>query len=359
MKNKNLKPNRKPLYLLVGLFGIFSLLVYIMTIKSTLTKAKEELAVCFNVDDVKSCWNKYKEKLVKNEEFIAEIRTKLGSFDLAKAQINKVKDWLPPAPESLNVIVVPDLSRRIIDPYNNPDQIKNDTILLNYVWQVFKEAVKQKMDSKDRLLVDVTDGHQAGGDFRNIANNMIFDLSKHTGKANLLYFNQQGHKYEDNIDSLYQLSKKPLGADYREYFCGNLEQHIKKNTLFDDYRNILIIVTDGYLESQKTLYTGSLPLHDQMCQFIKSGQSLNQVFAQTRLKIAPCSVDFPNLEVLILEVNERQVGLGCHFDILKKCWKDWFKAMKIKNVDDNFFIQRNDATDLSKQRIRDFILDKK
>ena len=359
MKNKNLKPNRKPLYLLFGMFGIFGLLVYILTIKSTLTKAREELAVCFNVDDVKKSWDKYKEKLTTNEEFVAEVKIKLGSFNLSEPQIIEVKNWLPLAPQSLNVIVVPDLSRRIVDPYNNPDQIKNDTILLNYVWQVFKEAVNQKTDSKDRLLVDVTDGGQAGGNFRKIANNMIFDLSTHKRKRNLLYFNQQGHKYEDNIDSLYQLSKHPLGADYKEYFCRNLEQHIKKNTLFDDYRNVLIIVTDGYLESQKTLYTGSLPLHDQMCQLIKSGQGLDQVFAQTKLKIAPCDVDLSNLEVLILEVNERQVGKGCHFEILKKCWKDWFKAMKVNNTDKNFFIQRNDATDLTKQRIRDFILDKK
>jgi hypothetical protein len=355
MNKKNLKPNRKPLYLLLGFFGVFGLLIYILTIKSTRTKGKEELAVCFNVDDVKKCWDKYKSKLYQDEEFVEETRLKLSSFNLPDSQISSIKNWLPKPPQSLNVIVVPDLSRRIIDPYNNPEQIKNDTMLLNYVWQVFKEAVKGKTDSKDRLLVDITDGGQAGRKFRLIADSMIFDLSKHHGKVNTLYFKQQGHKYEDNIDSLYKFAKVPLGADYREYFCHNLRQHIKANTLFDDYRNVMIIVTDGYLESQQTLYTGNLTLHNEMCRLLKSGQSLDEIFTAKKLKIAPCDVDLSNLEVLILEVNERQVGTGCHFDVLKKCWKEWFHAMKVKNTDDNFFIKRNDASGLTKDIIKEFI----
>ena len=137
------------------------------------------------------------------------------------------------------------------------------------------------MDSKDRLLIDVTDGGQAGGNFRVIANNMIFDLSGHRDKVNLLYFNKQGHKYEDNIDSLYKLAKHPLGADYREYFCRNLKQHIKPNTLFDDYRNVMVIITDGYLESDKTLYTGNLPLHNDMCRLLKSGKGLDEIFGSS------------------------------------------------------------------------------
>ncbi len=357
MKNlKQQKVNRKPLYLLLGFLGVFGLLIYILTIKSTLSKAKEELSVSFNPNDVKTCWDKYKLKLAQNEEFIAETRSKLGSFNLPDSQVVEVRSWLPKPPQSLNVIVLPDLSRRIVDPYNNPDQIKNDTILLNYVWSAFKETVKGKTDSKDRLLVDVTDGGQAGGNFRAIANNMIFDLSSHKDKVNLLYFNEQGNRYESNIDSLYRLAKHPLGADYREYFCRNLKQHIKQNTLFDDYRNIMVIITDGYLESDKTLYTGNLSLHNDMCRLLKSGKGLDEIFEEKKLKIAPCSIDLSNLEILILEVNERQVGVGCHFEILKKCWKDWFKAMKVKNADDDFFIQRNDATDLTKGIIKKFIV---
>ena len=125
MIKKNQKTNRKPLYLLLSFFGVFGLLFYIVTIKPPLTKAKEELAICFNTNDVKICWDKYKLQLAQNEEFVAETRLKLGSFNLPDSQIVEVKSWLPKPPQSLNVIVVPDLSRRIIDPYNNPDQVIN------------------------------------------------------------------------------------------------------------------------------------------------------------------------------------------------------------------------------------------
>lgn len=122
-----------------------------------------------------------------------------------------------------------------------------------------------------------------------------------------------------------------------------------------NYRNVMIIITDGYLESDKTLYTGSLSLHNDICRLLKSGKGLDEIFAEKKLKIAPCSIDLSNLEILILEVNERKVGSGCHYEILKKYWKDWFKAMKVKNADDNFFIERNNATDLTKGIIKKFI----
>ena len=148
--------------------------------------------------------------------------------------------------------------------------------------------------------------------------------------------------------------KRPLGADYRLYFNRYLKRHIQKNTLFDNYRNIVILITDGYLEAEKNLYTGSLDLQQQICNDVKNGTSLNTVFKDRNLRIAPCDIDLSNVEVYIYEVNERQIGLNCHYDILKKYWYDWLKSMKCKNIDiDNvdFFIQRNNATEITKKEI--------
>ena len=79
-----------------------------------------------------------------------------------------------------------------------------------------------------------------------------------------------------------------------------------------------------------------------MCQLLKSGKGLDEIFEDKKLKIF-----LSNFEILILEVKERQVGIGSHFEFLKKCWKDWFKAMNVKNAESEFFIQRNDVTDLT------------
>ncbi len=357
MKNKNkAKVNNKALFILLIFLGVFALFIFLITRPSEQSKAINELPTSMNIQEVKNNWDKHKEKLYNNDDYIEALRARLSSFNLIDSQVIEVKNWLPKPPTSLNLILVPDLSRRLIDNFNNPEQVKNDTILINFVWNVFVDAVKLKMDSKDRLLLDVTDAGQAEDKFRNFANDLIFDLSTHKNQSNRLYFEKQSSKFRDKVDSLYQLAiKKPLGADYWYYFDRNLNKLIQKNTLFDDYRNILIIITDGYLEAEHKLYTGNEALHNSMCREIHAGKGVNQVIAERGLKITPCDVDLSNLEILILEVNERQNGIGCHFDILKKLWADWLKGMKVKNIETDFFIQRNDATDLTKKSIENFI----
>ena len=353
MKNNN---NRKAGYILLVFLAVFALFIYLITRPSLQSVAINDVHLCMNTEEVKQCWVKYKAKLFENDEFIAEIRTRLAGFNSSDTQIVEAKNWLPKPPLNLNLILVPDLSRRIIDTDNNPEQVKNDTILLNHIWDVFVDVVRLKIDSKDRLLLDVTDEGQAEGKFRTVANDLIFDLSTHKNQSNRLYFEKMGHKYKDNIDNLYKLAvKKPLGADYWYYFNRNLSKHIQKNTLFNDYRNILIIVTDGYLEAEHKLYTGNEQLHNAMCREIHAGKSVSEVISERGLRIPPCDVDLLNLEVLILEVNERPNGRGCHFDLLKKLWANWLTTMHVKNANDDFFIQRNDATDLTKRSIENFI----
>lgn len=358
MSNKKTK-NYRPLYLLLSFLSIFGLFVFVLTCKSDLQIAKNELPNCKNIEEVRLCWTKHENKLSQNEDFENAVREKLNQLTVSDSQLVKINDWLPKPPTYLNVILVPDLSRRIIDTFNNPAQIKNDTTLLNTVWESFVENVKLKSDSKDKLIVDVTDGTAAVGKFKDIANDLVFDLSTHKDKSNKLYFNKQGNRFSKNIDSLYSMSKKkPQGADYWLYFKDNLSNRVKKNTIHENYRNLVIIITDGYLESETKYYTGYLDLHNAICSDIKSGKKIENIFEARKIKIEPLNLNFSNVEVLMLEVNERKVGIGCHFDILKKYWKDWFVSMQIKVDDNNFFIRRDNAISQVQDKIRKFIKSK-
>ena len=346
----------RALYLLISFLAVFTTFIFVLTCKSDLQIAKSELPNCKNIEEVRLCWSKHENNLSQNEDFAKAVREKLNLLTVSDSQLVKINEWLLKPPTYLNIILVPDLSRRIIDTFNNPDQIKNDTTLLNCVWNSFVKNVKLKSDSKDRLIVDITDPSQAVGNFRNIANDLIFDLSTHKGQSNTLFFKKQGDKFSRNINTLYSMSKnRPQGADYWLYFKDDLTKRIQKNTIFENYRNLVVIVTDGYLESETQYYTGYLDLHNSICRDLKSGGKIENIFESRKLKIEPLNLNLSNLEVLILEVNERNVGIGCHYEILKKYWKDWFVAMKVKNANSDFFIQRNNATDLSKKNIEEFI----
>jgi hypothetical protein len=358
----------------IALFALFLFLFAIMRAQPPINRAIDELTLCYSKEDIKNVFDKHKQGLtITNEnlekeidrEFLQEVRKKLSSMNLSETEIIECKQWLPPVPTSLNLIIVPDLSKRIIDEINNPDQITNDTILLNYIWKAFESYTKQRVNTKPRLIVDITDEGQASGQFRFLADNLVFELPEHrTPHLRNIWFETVGNRYTKNIKALYALGKNnPIGADYWSYFRRNLSKHIQKSTLFDNYRNVLIIITDGYLEAEYKLYTGDLITRNAVVNKIKRGNLIEDAVL-SKIKIPDIVQKFPTLEVLILEVNERKrfspqepkdKGTTEDYDILMVLWRDWFKQIQVKNVDENFFIQRSDATQLTKNEIDRFL----
>jgi hypothetical protein len=336
---------------------------------SPISKVRDELSTCKSQEDVRVVFDRCKKDFTTfngdiDEYFLQVIRDKLDGFNLNDKEIAECILWLP-TPTSLNLIIVPDLSKRIVDEINNPDQISNDTVILNYIWTEFENHTKFKIDSRDRLIVDVTDKDQAIGQFRTLANNLIFDLSEHKGKINRLYFDDTTvrARYSKNIKQLYELAKShPSGADYWNYFRHDLSKHIQKSTLFNNYRNVLIIITDGYLETEKVLYTGDWTTRNFLAEKIKKKYSEEEIL--NRIKIPDIAQKFPMLEVLMLEVYKRtkyspqepkDKGTSEDYNILSVLWSDWFKRLEIKNVNEKFFIYRNNATQLTKDEIDKFI----
>lgn len=362
-KRQKKKKDKKPLYILGGFLLFFGLFIYAITRPSTQSKAIDQVQVCSNVNDVKSIFERYKFDLLETAEdgnkivsleFQTAVRNKLNSFKLTDNEIEDCIEWLPPAPTSINIIVVPDLSRRIIDTLNNPNQISNDIFVLQTIWKSFVDFSKLKQDTKDKLIIDVTDIDQAKGQFGDVANNLQFDLLNHKGKSNRLFFTSDKDKqFETSIKEMYKLAKeKPLGADYRFYLRRYLVNHLKKPTLFDNYINKVVIITDGYLEAEgKPADTKIKGFEQPLHQAVSIGNILD-VITSKGLNIPKVDIDLSNSEILICEVNERKTGKGFDFEILKSYWEDWFKRMNAKKV---VFIQREQANDLTAKRVTEFI----
>ena len=352
-KSKKIK-DKKPLYILAVFFVFFGVFIYLITIPSNQSKAIKELETSFNKKDVEMVWYKYKSDLYQDEEFLFETRKKLSSLNLTEEEIIECRGWLPPAPTSINLIIIPDLSRRIVDSLNNPNQIDNDLFVLETIWKSFVDYSKLKQNTNDKLIIDVTDIDQAKGQFGEVANKLQFDLSSHKGKSNRLFFtNEKDKQFETSVKEMYKLAKeKPLGADYRFYMRRYLANHLKKPTLFDNYINKVVLITDGYLEAENKpadtkIYGFEKPLH----QAVSIGNIL-KVITANGLNIPKVAIDLSNSEVLVCEVNERRAGKGYDFEILKTYWEDWFKRMNVKKIN---FIQREQANELTAKRVTDFI----
>ncbi|MDB5122434.1 MAG: hypothetical protein JWP94_563 [Mucilaginibacter sp.] len=373
--NKTIKKrNTRPLYMALGFFAVFAAFIYLLIRPSAESLAIDDLKNTGNMADVQASWDKHKNELGDDEAYVTEVKNKLYSFHLTDQQTQDCLTWLPKPPESLNLIVVPDLSGRINDETNNPGQTGNDMLLLNQAWRSFESVSRLKMNSGDRLIVDVTGGNQAAGQFRSVADRLIFDLSGFKDKSNKLFFEAKHDQFQTQIAQLYHLAQQdPQGADYWSYFNHDLKRNIRLSTLFSSYRNLLIILTDGYLEAQTkeatgtALYTGSYGQRLTVFNKLRAGYAITDAVADIT-PIMDCTDHFKGLEVLVLEVHSRHrvsvqeprdPGTPRDFDILRKLWTDWFKKLEVKNAGDDFFNERLDATELSRQKIKDFIQGKK
>lgn len=169
----------------------------------------------------------------------------------------------------------------------------------------------------------------------------------------MFFTSEKDKQFETSIKELYNLAKeKPLGADYRFYLRRYLINHIKKPTLFDNYINKVVILTDGYLEAEhKSADTKIYGFEKQLHQAVSVGNIL-EVITLKGLNIPKVDIDLSNSEILVCEVNERKMGKGFDFEILKTYWEDWFKRMNAKKI---VFIQREQATDMTAKRVSEFV----
>jgi len=328
-------------------------------------------------DDVWKSYEIYKEKAKKIDEedrvrddsaVVATVKEQLLRFkpNPTKLEIEAWKERLPPMPISLNLIVVPDLSKRIIDETNNPGQAVSDVKLLKYIFKAFEQRTKFKMNTKDRLIVDVTDGGQAAGRFRTLADSMIIDLSENKNAAHRKYFeNYDKERFAKNIDSLYALALQyPRGADYVEYFSGRLPDYIQESDLFSEYKNLLILITDGYLEPQHgPPYSGSNAERFAIAKRM-TGTDADEKVVLSVIKFPEIGRRFPTVKVLVLEVRPRtkrspqepfDSGTPKDYDILRILWKDWFKRLGMANAADEIFIRWHEAERITKGEIDKFL----
>ncbi|RZK25475.1 MAG: hypothetical protein EOO43_05435 [Flavobacterium sp.] len=357
------KKNLKPLYMLMIFLGIFGIFIFGLTRPSTLNKAVEEINASFSKKDVEMVWYKYKLDLYQDEEFLLKIRTRLTDLKLSKSDQKECLSWLPKAPVSLNLIIIPDLSRRIIDTINNPKQINNDKLIIRAAWDSFVKSAKYKEDSKDHFMVDVTDRQQASGAFNKVADNLKYDLSSHKGKSNILFFTQEKTKaFEKGIDKMYEMAKKkPLGADYRYYIRQYLKSRLLESTFFDTYDNKVIIVTDGYLEAENQQADTKLKGFEKELHNAVQMGNVPQIITKNSLNIPTGNIYIPNISILVCEVNERHYfpftnklwpGEKYDFEILKAYWEDWFNRMGIQK---KFFVPREMSISTTTKTIADFV----
>ena len=216
----------------------------------------------------------------------------------------------------LNISVFLDLSDRLTRKIE-PSQMSRDTAIISYIVDYFKAHTlgPQILQSKNSIKIFFYPAPHSS-DIATLANELSVNMEQYNGKDKRIALENMKAKFQGNLTQIYNKTiseENWIGCDIWDFFNSRKvdSQCIKK-----DARNILIILTDGYLFDQNNK--------------IKEGNSYSYILPQTlEQKDASLIVrrkGLNDLEVRILEVNPYTKEQGYKMiPILEK----WLKEMGI------------------------------
>lgn len=251
------------------------------------------------------------------------------------------------APPKDNYIVLLDLSDRIL--YNDQQQVPKDIQVIQSIYAAFKSKLNAKDPTRlyftvnDKLKLMVAPQRTTASEVYDMAGNLRLQLAsaQPEQKAKLL------EETEKNFNTfLPQIYKKAVisnnstsyaGADIWKYFNEDLQDDLEK-----DAQNTLFIITDGYMDfeslngraSRNNRYTSCA----QIINNLKKAPDWNSRFKEGDYGLLPVNKRFPNLKVVVLELNPKDDWTG-EYNLLTTIWSKWFNEMGIKSYafikDDN------------------------
>lgn len=239
---------------------------------------------------------------------------------------------------NINVSILIDLSDRI-DPGTNPnptmEYYQRDVEYIKAIEKGFINHIKSKKiityDDQMQVFFNPEPSDPKINDF---TKELKVSFNKDTSRN---YFDSVDKKYSELPLNIYQSAIKDgkyVGSDIWEFFKNKVKDYCIKN----DRRNILFILTDGYMYHQNTKFEekseGSYKTSYLTTKLIKANNLTTSGFKDTIEKngygFVKANENLSNLEVIVLGINPEK-GNPFEEAVIKEYWENWFKEMKIKN----------------------------
>jgi len=284
----------------------------------------------------------------------------LGCADKVKEE-NEVQEE-PSKPEitvsnNWNVSFLLDLSDRI-DPLKYPnksmDYYKRDVGYINNIAEVFSAHLGTKknrsMDDRIQLFFDPS---PLNPEINSISKKLKYNITKDNITLELL--NEIKDTYSTLPLDIYDLAIKDgnyVGSDTWKFFKNKVQDYCVE----DGYRNILIILSDGYIYHEDTKYhEGNLTTYITP-ETIRADKLNNSNWKAKMEKdnfgFIPLDQDLSNLEILVIGINPAVNNNPYEEDVIKAYWISWFKQMGVKKYD----IKNADLPSNMESVIKNFIL---
>lgn len=262
-----------------------------------------------------------------------------GNNSQNNGEANHGNNVAPANDKPVNISIFLDLSDRIIKTSNGMVQHEKDSVIVEYIVSYFQEVIRTHkiQNSNDKIKVYFYPTPSLP-EINNISKKLDVDFSKlEKGVVKKKQAQEIIQQFNENLSLIYQSTlqtKNWIGSDIWFFF----EDRVKDLCVKKDYRNILIILSDGYI------------FHVDNKQ--KQGNNYSYITTQTlSVKdsgLIPCShSNLSDLEVLFLEVD----APINHSKRINEIISDWFNHMSIKK----YQIVKTDQPTNTTQIIENFL----
>lgn len=255
---------------------------------------------------------------------------------------------LPAQPDKdLNITVLIDLSDRINSARDErqPAQAERDISIINVLSSAIKKnvAAHGSFKSKARFSVYFHPEPQ-NKEIKEIARKLSVSWVGSTdmaqAKLNKQRYQQLDSNFTNGLNDIYSMAQATNsypGSDIWRFMKD--EAQVKCIEPDSSYRNILVILTDGYMyyENGKQQQPNSnrynyIERGTQHFSKFRDPNVLAAEFDQKDYGLMPATTSLSNLEVLVLECRPEET-YPQDFDIMQKYWCKWFAEMGVKHAE--------------------------
>ena len=263
-----------------------------------------------------------------------------------------------PASEDYNISILLDLSDRISlkkNPNPTMEYYQRDLGYIKSVSEAFTQHLKSKrirqINDKMQLFFNP---EPLDPSINTIAKNLRISITKNNASRDLL--NSINSNYASQTSKIYESAIKDnnyIGSDIWSFF----DSKVKDQCVEKGYRNILIVLTDGYMFHKSTIMKeGNRTTYITPELIRKNGLNTadwDKKLLKQDFGFMKANDDLSDLEVLILGVNPNKNN-PYEEKVIEAYWTKWFTEMKISH----FEIKNADLPSNMEKIIDDFILQK-
>ncbi|UJH90589.1 hypothetical protein LZ575_17650 [Antarcticibacterium sp. 1MA-6-2] len=257
---------------------------------------------------------------------------------------------------NLNISILLDLSDRINpDKYPNPamEYYQRDVAYVKSVSDAFEShlGTKKVRQINDNIQL-FFEPEPLNKEINSISETLKYKLTKMNVSNEILAEFSETYKTEPlKIYELAIQDDKFIGSDTWKFFKNKVQDY----SIEEGYRNILVILTDGYMFHKDTRITEGNKTSFLTPEYIRSiklnSSNWKQKFEDENFGFIPAAQNLDNLEVLVLGINPDTKNVY-EEEIIKNFWSDWFQQMGVARYE----IKNADLPSNMDKIIQDFIL---